>query len=150
MFMPAEHYFVAAIMLRLKVSVWVLIDRTFRPASARSSLWAWLHQHPDYASYFRRFQRISANNKFSFTLIGELDKNWPADRVVFVDVGGGNGQQCVAFKETFPNVTGRVILQDLPAVIAEAKLPEGIEAMKYDFFTPQPIKGMYTIRPPYE
>ncbi|KAG8159678.1 hypothetical protein KVR01_010315 [Diaporthe batatas] len=36
------------------------------------------------------------------------------DDVVFVDVGGGNGSQCVALKRAFPGLEGRVILQDQP------------------------------------
>ena len=86
-------------------------------------------------------QRSSLKNCFSFLSLGDESKEWPGDGAVFVDVGGGTGQQCVALKEKFPDLPGKVILQDLPAVIAEAKLPEGIETMVYDFFTPQPVKG---------
>jgi len=41
----------------------------------------------------------------------------------------------------FVPLTWAVVLQDLPAVVAEAKLPDDIEAMAYDFFTPHPVKG---------
>ena len=90
-------------------------------------------------------QRSSVKNCFSFLPIDEC-KDWPVDKPAFVDIGGGTGQQCVAIKEKFPNLSGKVILQDLPAVIAEAKVPENIETMAYDFFTPQPVKGKRLFR----
>ena len=67
------------------------------------------------------------------------DKN--VDEVLLVDIGGGQGQDLEVFKEMHPNAPGRMILQDLARTFAEVKLSEGIEAMPYDFFTPQPVKG---------
>ena len=86
-------------------------------------------------------QRSSMKNCFTFLPIDEETKGWLVEKPVFVDVGGGTGQQCAAIKEKFPELPGKVILQDLPAVVAEAKLPEGIEAQAYAFFTEQPVKG---------
>ncbi|KAI9707878.1 MAG: hypothetical protein M1820_004484 [Bogoriella megaspora] len=86
-------------------------------------------------------QRSSVNNCFSFLPIEEECKDWPSDKPVFVDVGGGTGQQCMALKEKFPRLPGRVILQDLSAPIEEASVSNGVEKMVYDFFTPQPVKG---------
>jgi len=62
--------------------------------------------------------------------------------VLLVDVAGGRGHDIQAFKKAFPNKKGRLVLEDLPAVIDDiSELDEGIERVKYDFFTPQPIKG---------
>jgi len=64
------------------------------------------------------------------------------DAVLLVDVAGGRGHDIQAFKKAFPNKKGRLVLEDLPAVIDDiSELDEGIERVKYDFFTPQPIKG---------
>ncbi|KAE8391474.1 S-adenosyl-L-methionine-dependent methyltransferase [Aspergillus alliaceus] len=61
---------------------------------------------------------------------------------LMVDVGGGPGQELIRFKEKYPDTPGRLILQDLPLTLQRIeKLPDGIEAMEYDFFTPQPVKG---------
>ena len=63
---------------------------------------------------------------------------------LIVDVGGSKGHDLVKFKQCYPSLQGRLILQDLPEVIEEAKALgnlDGIEAMAYDFFQPQPIKG---------
>lgn len=60
-----------------------------------------------------------------------------------VDVGGANGSQLIDFKTQFPHLPGRYVLQDLFVSVAdgESKYPKGIEAMTYDFFTPQPLRG---------
>ncbi|KAI1396528.1 S-adenosyl-L-methionine-dependent methyltransferase, partial [Hypoxylon fuscum] len=65
---------------------------------------------------------------------------------LFIDVGGSMGAQCVEFRKRYPNLAGRVVLQDLPAVIEQVKAKphpgsENVEAEPYDFFTPEPIKG---------
>lgn len=59
--------------------------------------------------------------------------------VIFVDVGGGNGSQCAALRKAFPELKGRVILQDRPAVLATALKVEGMELMAHDFLTEQPV-----------
>lgn len=65
------------------------------------------------------------------------------DAVVLVDIAGGRGHDTKDFKARFAAVPGRVVLQDLPQVIAQVdpSWKDEIEAMAYDFFTPQPIKG---------
>lgn len=72
----------------------------------------------------------------------KLWQNVGPETPLFVDIGGAAGHQCVALKGKFPHVPGRIILQDLPAVIKLFNPAEGIEPMSYDFWTPQPIKGL--------
>ena len=65
--------------------------------------------------------------------------------VVLVDVGGGRGHDVGAFRRrmgpVFPE-GGRVVLEDLPAVLEDAgKLEGGVERVEYDFFTPQVVLG---------
>ena len=91
--------------------------------------------------------------------IGDARKcagSFPYDRVVgegemtdsdvmIVDVGGGRGQALMAIKEVFPDLKGRMVLQDQRDVIEDAKasgLPGFIEGMAASFFEPQPIKGI--------
>ncbi|KAM3066195.1 hypothetical protein ACMFMG_012155 [Clarireedia jacksonii] len=110
-------------------------------------LWLWFQSRPKETAQFNRFmiaQRSSTPNCFNFFPIEEECKNWPAEKPLFVDIGGASGQQCIAFQKRFPNLKGRIILQDLPGEIAHATsegIPEGIEAMVHDFYTPQVIKG---------
>lgn len=64
-----------------------------------------------------------------------------ADTLLFVDIGGGLGQQCALLKKTHPNIPGRVVLQDQPFVLPNAVFVEGMEKYPHDFWTEQPLKG---------
>ena len=64
------------------------------------------------------------------------------DAVVMIDIAGGRGHYLAAFKEKFPHIKGRFILQEVPDVIDDIQtLDSSIERMRHDMFTPQPIKG---------
>ena len=69
----------------------------------------------------------------------ENDKENP----LIVDIGGGRGQDLAAFEQKFPDTSSRLVLQDLPSVIAGNSELKGIEQMGYDFFNPQPIHGKW-------
>jgi hypothetical protein len=62
--------------------------------------------------------------------------------VLLVDNGGGQGHWAQEFRRAMPSQEyhGRVFVQDQSSVVSRIYL-DGIEAMAYDFFTPQPIKG---------
>jgi 16S rRNA A1518/A1519 N6-dimethyltransferase RsmA/KsgA/DIM1 with predicted DNA glycosylase/AP lyase activity len=63
--------------------------------------------------------------------------------VVMVDVGGGIGQVTEKTLEENPQVKGRFVVQDLGAIIEEARAKNpNFEVLGYDFFTPQPVKGI--------
>lgn len=63
------------------------------------------------------------------------------DSALLVDVGGGFGQHSVAFRKAFPQLQGRIVVQDIPSTLAHAPKVEGLEFIAHDFFTPQPING---------
>ena len=69
------------------------------------------------------------------------------DAVLLVDIGGGSGHVVLDFVKEPSNRVGRLILQDLPAALGDTDTLKhhGIEAMPYDFFTPQPVKGKSSI-----
>ncbi|KFA71600.1 hypothetical protein S40288_03665 [Stachybotrys chartarum IBT 40288] len=68
------------------------------------------------------------------------------ERPFIVDIGGGRGQALLALKEDCGGAFGsKLVLQDLPSVI-DSLSPEdipGIQPMKYDASTPQPIKNAH-------
>ena len=71
------------------------------------------------------------------------------NKALIVDVGGSRGQDLMSLAESYPKVrlAGRLIVQDLPSTIEDLPpLSHGVEAMSYDFFTPQPVHGRL-IRP---
>ncbi|PYH81630.1 S-adenosyl-L-methionine-dependent methyltransferase [Aspergillus uvarum CBS 121591] len=60
---------------------------------------------------------------------------------LFVDVGGGVGHQCVELLKRLPQWHGRVVLEDLAPVVAQALPHAGFERRAHDFWTPQPVVG---------
>ncbi|KAJ4363369.1 hypothetical protein N0V83_009661 [Neocucurbitaria cava] len=66
-------------------------------------------------------------------------KNDDPERVLLVDVGGGVGHQVSRFKERYPQLPGKLVLEDLPQVVDTAvDLPKSITKIGHDFFKPQP------------
>ena len=64
---------------------------------------------------------------------------------LLVDIGGGQGEDLSKFHARFPDLPGRLILQDLPSVIQGARkkniLTPAIQMQEYNFFQPQPVQG---------
>jgi O-methyltransferase domain len=65
--------------------------------------------------------------------------------VLIVDIRGGVGHDLTAFATRYTDLSGRLVLQDVPAVIStiptDPPLLSHIEVMPHDFFQPQPIQG---------
>lgn len=61
----------------------------------------------------------------------------------FVDVGGGHGHQCRELGKKYPNLLGRMVLQDLPEAVEKLAPIEGVEIKAYNFFQPQAVTGSY-------
>ena len=118
--------------------------------SHKSSLqmYEWLQHHPSQLSNFNNFMGGQRRNRVdwfdSFPVEEILIRGSHADSegVLLIDIAGGRGHDIQGFVRRFPDASGKLVLQDLPAVIDEiTDLDERILQMKYDFFTPQPIKG---------
>jgi demethylsterigmatocystin 6-O-methyltransferase len=69
--------------------------------------------------------------------------SWSAepDKAIFVDIGAGLGQACIQFKEKYPNLPGRIVLQELPPFIQTMNPIDRVELMAHNFLTPQPVQG---------
>lgn len=71
-------------------------------------------------------------------------KNEDPERVVFADIGGGVGHQLVKFQAQFPDLKGKLLLEDLPSVVETAtSLPADVIKVAHSFFEAQPdaLKG---------
>ncbi|KAJ5620511.1 hypothetical protein N7510_004495 [Penicillium lagena] len=66
------------------------------------------------------------------------------EAVFLVDIGGNQGHDLSKFHMRYPEVPGRLILQDLPKIVSGAQKHPGIETMGYSFLDPQPIKHART------
>lgn len=111
-------------------------------------------QHPDILARFNEAMRAPAFGgssilpPFPFETLSCASE----DETMLVDVGGGKGQILEAILGAFPAsaLTGRMILQETPGVLADAEqsgaLAKAISAgklslMGVDFFNEQPVKG---------
>lgn len=68
------------------------------------------------------------------------------NRVMICDVGGGSGHQCLDFRKHYPDLTGKIVTQDLGSMqqlsaIREELEKQNITMMPHDFFAEQPIQG---------
>lgn len=112
----------------------------------------WMQENPKYMEFFLPWMATQRDGlpifldvldfRKEFLKTTSLDDNTP----VFVDVGGALGHQCIAIRERYPDLKGRIILQDQDFIVKQVEsnpLPgfKNVEVMAYDFFTPQPIKG---------
>ncbi|KAK0665928.1 S-adenosyl-L-methionine-dependent methyltransferase [Cercophora samala] len=114
------------------------------------TLFEWIRDHPDTLHHFNTWMSVQRDPRSTFLDVLRFDEDLAAGAdektILFVDIGGSRGHQCIAFREKYPDLKGRVILQDLPHVIDEVKanpLPgfEQVETDTHDMFTPQTIKG---------
>ena len=65
---------------------------------------------------------------------------------ILVDVGVGNGSQCALLRRAWPEMPGRLILQDRHDVVAKALEVQGMGKMSYDFLTKHPVLSKYLPR----
>lgn len=65
---------------------------------------------------------------------------------LLVDMGGSVGHDLSEFRRKWSDAPGRLVLQDLPKVLEQARtmsLHPSIEIMDHDFFTEQPVRGIF-------
>lgn len=107
---------------------------------------AWLQSHPHHLQLFMMWMALNREGLptwlDAFPFDKEVAQNSTPETVLFVDIGSALGHQSIELRQRFPDIPGKVIIQDLPHVIAGWKPSHEIEAMEYDFFTPQPVRGM--------
>ncbi|KAJ8132021.1 hypothetical protein O1611_g1600 [Lasiodiplodia mahajangana] len=110
----------------------------------------WLAQQPARQQTFNDYMSLRRKPEASWLsvypvreqLTGEI---WAGEhnvtRAVYVNISRGIGHQCAEFKSKYPDLPGRVVLQDLAHNLAKALPTPGVENMAHDFFDEQPVKG---------
>ncbi|EKG13555.1 O-methyltransferase family 2 [Macrophomina phaseolina MS6] len=108
----------------------------------------WLSQRPRHQQAFNEymsFQRVGQKSWLDVFPLEEYvsDRSTGNEhRTLFVDVGGGYGHQCREVLRRFPELQGRVVLQDThAAAIDSAKGIAGLEVVHHDFTKAQPVRG---------
>jgi hypothetical protein len=113
-------------------------------------MFPWLQAHPDHMKDFGDLmmgQQMGRVPWFDVADVNEvLFKSGSGekkhDEVLLVDVGGGRGYDLQGFRTRFPDMKGKLVLQDLPMVIEDVReLDEVVERQVHDFFTRQPVRG---------
>lgn len=105
----------------------------------------WLKKNPADQEAFNATMTLGRQFRgiewFEYFPVEEKLRDTTNDRAMFIDIGGGIGHDIMEFRKRFPNLPGRFVLQDLPDVINNVPKPliNGIEAVSYDMFTPQPV-----------
>ena len=107
----------------------------------------WLKHNPRQLEAFNRLmtaQRQGVDWFEYYPVEDRLVRPWraEADSVFLVDIGGGIGHDLIKFHERYPDIHGKLILQDLPSSIESIRdMPSAISPMAHDFFTPNPVRG---------
>ncbi|WQF84394.1 Putative O-methyltransferase domain, S-adenosyl-L-methionine-dependent methyltransferase superfamily [Colletotrichum destructivum] len=107
------------------------------------NLWSYYEAHPEKQQQFNVIQQtISAQQPawtdiFPVHTLLEVDPGLP----LLVDVGGSTGHDLLKFYKAHPETASLLYLEDLESVIQSAELPESINKIAYDFFSPQPVMG---------
>lgn len=109
--------------------------------------WLYAPGNEEQAQYFKdhtEFKTLGPKWYQTLPVDEILDHPTDPDAVLYVDVGGANDFDLLGFHQAWPNLKGRLVVQDLAANtdrIDTASLPSNVSAMGYDFFTPQPVRG---------
>lgn len=106
----------------------------------------WLKSIPEEQEAFNRMMALTRMGRgeewFDFFPTESRFSSTDPSSPLLVDIGGGLGHDLSAFHKRFPNLPGKLILQDLEPVISNITyLDPKIERQIYNFFTPQPVKG---------
>ena len=123
-------------------------NRTFNTAfRTNEPFFDFLTKNPKFLETFNNYMTSQRQGRQSwlefFPLVRELMTGFSGEdnAVMFVDVGGGYGHEIQEIKKKYLDLPGRMILQDLPETINQVTAAPNTEAMAYNFFTPQLIRG---------
>lgn len=114
-----------------------------------NSLFEYYAEHPDRGATFNQCMTGYTGHRTGWVDVfptESLINGSTHDAPLVVDVGGNVGYDMDKFRVKHPEHASRLVLQDLPEVIAKADCGPEIQRMAYDFFTPQPIKGKKCVR----
>lgn len=114
----------------------------------RDSQTSWLNVYP-FEDEVKRMMPTTAATAEEDNVSSSVEED---QRILFVDVGGALGQQCRAVRKKFPHLKGRVINQDLAAMLDARTTTAGdddVEFMVHDFFQPQDKLGREFVDLPY-
>lgn len=106
-------------------------------------LFPWLKQHPDLLKDFQSLMGVPKEGNcldvIPFDYLSTSGHQGP----VLVDIGGNTGQQAARLLSKYPELAGRVVVQDRDEVVNSAPAIKGVQFMAHNFFSPQPVNGRF-------
>ncbi|KAI0176007.1 putative O-methyltransferase [Hypoxylon sp. FL1284] len=127
-------------------------DGPFQYATGNPSAFSWLTEHPTVFDAFHVYIHAIRTQRPSWTDMYPVQERLveglraDGDASALVDMGGGTGQTLQDFRKNYSGYGGRLVLQEIPEVVASAK-EKGVDAdgrielHAHSFFDPQPIRG---------
>lgn len=115
------------------------------------STWTWLSKDPKKFNDCHTFMEGDRGSRPSWLEWFPVEERLlagahPDAETLMVDVAGGRGHDLAEFLARFPDVSGRLVLEDLPDVLEESRTDtKRIEKIPFDLFKPQPIHGKSSI-----
>ena len=125
----------------------------FQPAyNTELDTYTYFSQHPENLKALIKYMGLEQGVRGRWLKEYPFEKqtqgwNPNSEEALFVDIGGNVGHYCALFKSRFPNIPGRILLEDLPDTLTHALPTPGVEKLEHDFFQPQQIKGECELRP---
>ncbi|KAL8798877.1 MAG: hypothetical protein Q9182_006307 [Xanthomendoza sp. 2 TL-2023] len=116
-----------------------------RAYGTAEELFAFLTRRPQYSEPFHLWMTAFDEGRTSWLTFYPVIKlqygaRKDSDAVLFLDIGGGMGHEASALKKRFPSLPGKLVVQDLPVVVA--RIQSGVvKSMAHNFFEEQPVKG---------
>lgn len=107
------------------------------------SIRPWMAQAPKNMGYLMDYVRLRGPPSPSLTVLPVEAQitEWDTTQPLFVELGGNTGYQAARFKQTYPDIPGRVIWQDALPSLHKAPSTPGVEKVAHSLFEAPPIKG---------
>jgi hypothetical protein len=122
---------------------------TFAHDAKDASFFDLIETMPDRAALFNTGMTAKAvlviEEIVALFAFNQLEPN--TDGIVLVDVGGGKGHVINAIQNAFPDIKGKIVLEDLKSVLDGGTVVsnEDVAVQPYDFFEEQqPIRGKFS------
>lgn len=119
------------------------ISAFHKSAKTDLNFFVWAKKDP---AVLKLLQRVISVHKegdwLSAIPFAEAIASTPRDRKVFVDINGNIGLQSRRLVSVYPELAGRIVLEDRPESVNATPPIEGVEKLGHDAFTTQPVKSL--------
>lgn len=122
---------------------------TFAYGDPDKFIWEVSYANPEQKNIFMRSQAAvqsfyPATGEYDFAWVRDASERAESDRVLFVDVGGGNGHAVKSISSAYGIPLSRCVLQDMASVIEEVSQAgdsQDLRLMTIDLHREQPVQG---------